>query len=180
MKKKGFTIIELLMVVAVLAVLLGIITTAVFASLRQARGRRAEAMRQTLQNGIVAYRQLKDRWPGKLEDLAEDPPQSRGAVITLNTSEYDNVVQELLKVSVGKTVKNRVMDPVGLLIMGSSGSEGRSSGVDFRSAAQKNGPYAKRMSTSEMTVVYQGGNGKAYRYKIDYNTETDSVTVRTQ
>ncbi len=180
MKRKGFTIIELLMVVAIMATLLGIITTAVFSSLRQARGRRAEAMRQTLQNGIAAYRQLKDEWPEELENLARDPPPNSGTVITLNNGQYDKVVQELLKMSVGKSARNRVMDPVGLLIMGASGTDGKSSGVDFRSAAQKNGPYAKRMSTSEMTVVYQGGNGKAYRYRIDYNTEADSVTVRTQ
>ena len=61
MRKKGFTIIELLMVVAIMATLLGIITTAVFSSLRQARDRRAEAMRQTIQNGIAAYRQIKDK-----------------------------------------------------------------------------------------------------------------------
>ena len=101
MRKKGFTIIELLMVVAIMATLLGIITTAVFSSLRQARDRRAEAMRQTIQNGIAAYRQLKDKWPGELETLAGNPPESRGTVITLNTGEYDSVVQELLKVSVG-------------------------------------------------------------------------------
>lgn len=178
MRKKGFTIIELLMVVAILATLLGIITTAVFASIRQARDRRTQAMRQTIQNGIAAYRQLKDKWPGDLEDLAKDPPANRGTVITLNQGEYDSVVQDLLKVSVGKNVKNRVMDPVGLLVMGKSGTEGKSSGVEFRAAAQKNGPYAKRMSTSEMTIVHQGGNGKAYRYKIVYNTESDSVTVQ--
>ena len=178
MRKKGFTIIELLMVVAILATLLGIITTAVFASIRQARDRRTQAMRQTIQNGIAAYRQLKDKWPGDLEDLAKDPPANRGTVITLSQGEYDSVVQDLLKVSVGKNVKNRVMDPVGLLIMGKSGTEGKSSGVEFRAAAQKNGPYAKRMSTSEMTLVHQGGNGKAYRYKIVYNTESDSVTVQ--
>ena len=178
MKRQGFTIVELLMVIGILAVLLGIITTAATASIRQARDRRTQAMRQTIQNGIAAYRQLKDRWPGDLEDLARDPPQSRGTVITLNTAEYDSVVQDLLKVSVGKNVKNRVMDPVGLLIMRKSGTEGRTSGVEFRAAAQKNGPYAKRMSTSEMTLVHQGGNGKAYRYKIVYNTEADSVTVQ--
>ena len=178
MRKKGFTIIELLMVVAILATLLGIITTAVFSSIRQARDRRTQAMRQTIQNGIAAYRQLKDKWPGDLEDLAKDPPANRGTVITLTQGEYDSVVQDLLKVSVGKNVKNRVMDPVGLLIMGKSGTDGKSSGVEFRAAAQKNGPYAKRMSTSEMTLVHQGGNGKAYRYKIVYNTESDSVTVQ--
>ena len=180
MKKRGFTIIELLMVVTILATLMGIITTAVFASLRQARGRRADAMRQTLQNGIIAYRQLKDEWPGDLEKLANKPPSNRGTVITLTTDEYDSVVEDLLKVSMGKSAKNRVMDPIGMLVMGKNGSEGKSSGVDYRSAAQKNGPYAKRMSSSEMTIVYQGGNGKARRFKIAYNTEADSVTVSTQ
>ena len=180
MRKKGFTIIELLMVVAILATLLGIITTAVFASIRQARDRRTQAMRQTLQNGIAAYRQLKDEWPGDLEKLARDPQLNNGTVITLNNSQYDKVAQELLKVSAGKSVKNRVMDPVALQVMAASGSDGTSIPVDFRYAVQKNGRYAKRMSTSEMTIVYEGGNGKAYRYRIDYNTETDSVTVRTQ
>lgn len=180
MKRRGFTIIELLMVVAVLAILMGIITTAVTASIRQSRGRRAEAMKQTLQNGIAAYRQLKDKWPGKLEDLAKDPPSDRGTVITLNKDEYDNVVQALLKVSVGKSAKNRVMDPIGLMVMGKNGEDGKASGLDFRAATEKGSPYAKRLSKSEITVVYQDGNGKARRYRIDYNTEADSVTVRTQ
>jgi len=90
-------------------------------------------------------------------------------------------VQELLKISASKAVKARVMDPVGLLIMGAGGTDGKSSGVDFRSAATKNGPYAKRMSTSAMTVVYQKtDSGKAYRYVIEYNAESDSVAVMTQ
>ena len=62
--KKGFTIVELLMVVAILAVLLGIVTTAATASIRQARERRTQAVKQTLQNGIAAYRARKDEWPG--------------------------------------------------------------------------------------------------------------------
>ncbi len=178
MKRKGFTIIELLMVVAIMATLLGIITTAVFASINQARDRRTQAMKQTIQNGIAAYRQLKDEWPEQIETWADK--SHNGKLGYLSNNDYDKVMQALLKQSVGKNMKNRVMDPVGLLIMGKNGTDGKSSGVDFRSAAQKNGPYAKRMSTSEMTVVYQGGNGKAYRYVIEYNTESDSVTVMTQ
>ena len=179
MKRQGFTIVELLMVIGILAVLLGIITTAATASVRQARERRTSAMKQTLQNGIMAYRQLKDQWPGKLEDWAER--QNRGTVGYLSNGDYDKVMQELLKNSAGKSVKVRVMDPVGLLIMGATGTDGKSSGVDFRSAATKKGPYAKRMSTSEMTVIYQKKeSGKGYRYVIEYNAESDSVTVMTQ
>ena len=177
--KKGFTIVELLMVVAILAVLLGIITTAATASIRQSRDRRAQAMKQTLQNGIAAYRQLKDEWPGKLEDWAEQ--EHEGSVGYLSNGDYDKVMQAMLKVSAGKSARNRVLDPVGLLVMGAAGTDGKSSGVDFRAAATKNGPYAKRMSTSEMTVVYQKkDSGKAYRYVVEYNTESDSVTVMTQ
>ena len=57
--KKGFTIVELLMVIAILGVLLGIVTTAATASIRQSRERQAKAMQNTLQNGIAAYRARK-------------------------------------------------------------------------------------------------------------------------
>ena len=56
--KKGFTIVELLMVIAILGVLLGIVTTAATASIRQSRERQAKAMQNTLQNGIAACMNL--------------------------------------------------------------------------------------------------------------------------
>ena len=177
--KKGFTIVELLMVVAIIAVLLGIVTTAATASIRQARERRTSAMKQTLQNGIAAYRQLKDEWPGKLEDWAEQSHD--GTLGYLSNGDYDKVVQELLKVSAGKGAKNRVLDPVGLLVMNASNQDGSRSSVDYRSAATKKGKYGKRMSAREMTVVYQdAGSGRAYRFIIEYNTESDEVTVMTR
>jgi prepilin-type N-terminal cleavage/methylation domain-containing protein len=177
--KKGFTIVELLMVIAVIAVLLGIVTAAATASIRQARGRRAAAMKQTLQAGIVSYRQLKDEWPGKLEDWAEQ--SHNGTLGYLSNGDYDKVVQELLKLSAGKSARNRVLDPIGLLVMNATAKDGVSGGMDYRAVATKNHKYAKRMSATEMTVVYpKQEDGKAYRYVIEYNTESDSVTVMTQ
>ena len=178
MKKKGFTIIELMIVIAILAVLLGIITTVATASIRKGRERRRQAMRETLQNGIAAYQERKDEWPGKLEEWAKDPPRGKGTVITLETKDYDEVVQELLKVSAGKSPQNRVLDPVGLLVMRSSENNGSSAGRDYREVVKKNGKYGKRMSVKDMTIVYPNvDNGKAYRYVIKYNTLSDSVTV---
>ena len=59
--------------------------------------------------------------------------------------------------------------------------DGSRSSVDYRSAATKKGKYGKRMSAREMTVVYQdAGSGRAYRFVIEYNTESDEVTVMTQ
>ena len=131
--KKGFTIVELLMVIAIIAVLLGIVTTAATASIRQARERRTRAMMLTLQNGIAAYRQLKDEWPGKLEDWAEQSHQ--GTLGYLSNGDYDKVVQALLKVSAGKSAKNRVLDPVGLLVMNATAKDGSASGLDYRAVA---------------------------------------------
>ena len=42
----GFTIVEMLMVIGILAVLMGIVTTAASAAIRQARERRTEASKQ--------------------------------------------------------------------------------------------------------------------------------------
>jgi len=90
-------------------------------------------------------------------------------------------MQKLLKASAGKNLKRRVMDPVGLQVMSATFQDGKTTCSDFRSAAQKNGKYSKSMSTSEMTVVYEKKDtGKAYRYVIEYNTESDDVTVMTQ
>ena len=91
------------------------------------------------------------------------------------------MVQELLRVSAGKGAKNPVLNPVGLLVMSAGKEDGSRSSVDYRSAATKNGKYGKRMSSQEMTVVYQdAGSGRAYRYIIEYNTESDEVTVMTR
>ena len=177
--KRGFTIIELLMVIAILAVLLGIVTTAATASIRQSRERKTQAMKQTLQNGIAAYRVRKGKWPGKLEDWAEQ--QHDGTVGYLSNSDYDRVMQDLLKLSAGKSAKARVMDPVGLSVIPVSGTDGKVDCMDFRSVTTKNNKHAKRMEYNEMTVVYpRTDNGRAYRFVIEYNTESDEAAVMTQ
>ena len=178
--KRGFTIIELLMVIAILAVLLGIITTAATASIRQSRSRQTLAMKQTLQNGIAAYRTRSDEWPKKLEDWA-DGTGNKGKVGYLSNSDYDQVVQEVLKRSMGKYARNRVMDPVGLAVIPASESDGKIGCMDFRTVTTKNNKHAKLMEYNEMTVVYpRTDTGKAYRYIIEYNTESDEVTVMTR
>lgn len=179
--KRGFTIIELLMVIAILAVLLGIITTAATASIRQSRSRQTQAIKQTLQNGIAAYkvRDKRGRWPDKLEDMVTKEPD--GTVGYLARNDYDSVVQELLKKSTGKYAKNRVMDPVGLAVIPVSNDDGQVGCMDFRTVTTKNNKHAKRMEPSEMTVVYPRTNdGKAFRFVIEYNSESDEVTVMTQ
>ena len=177
--KRGFTVIELLMVIAILAVLLGIITTAATASIRQSRDRKTQAMKQTLQNGIAAYRVRKDKWPGKLDDWSDQV--SKGKVGYLSNTDYDKVVQELLKESTGRRAKTRVMDPVGLSVIPVNAADDKILCMDFREVTTKKNKHAKLMDYNEMTVVYpKTENGNVLRYVIEYTAESDEVTVMTR
>ena len=177
--KKGFTLVELMMVVAILAVLLGIVTTAATASIRQSRERQAQAMKQTLKNGIAAYKVRRGKWPGKLEEWANQENQE--TLGYLSNPDYDNLIHELLRASSGKSAKSRVMDPVGLAVMPTGGADGKLNCMDYRSVTTKNNKHSKRMEPNEMTVVYpRKDTGKAYRYVIEFNPQSEEVTVMTQ
>ena len=114
--KKGFTIIELLMVMAILAVLLGIITTAATASIRQSRDRQTQAMKLTLQNGMAAYRVRNDEWPGTLNDWSDKVAQGKVGylsnndyeVYTFTASETDGITFNALRMSDGKKIIGKV------------------------------------------------------------------------
>ena len=178
--KKGFTIVELLMVIAILAVLLGIVTTAATASIRQSRERQSKAMQNTLQNGLAAYRARKGEWPGDLENWAKNPPD-KGTLGYLSNNRYDDVMHKLLSASSGKSSKSRVMDPVGLAVIPNGGTDGKLDCMDYRTVTTKNNKHAKRMEPNEMTVVYpRNEDGRALRFVLEYNTESDEVTVMTQ
>ena len=63
----------------------------------------------------------------------------------------------------------------------SAGADGKVNCADYRAVTTKNNKHAKRMEPDEMTVVYpKRENGMAYRYVIEYNTESDEVTIMTQ
>ena len=109
MKKKGFTIVELLMVVAVLAVLTGIITTAASSAIKPARARRTDAAQATLQNGIAAYYAQHNYWPpkgGALDKWSENGLTGGKHVAYLDDTAYDARVYELLRVSVGSSASS--------------------------------------------------------------------------
>ena len=153
--KKGFTIVELLMVVTIIAVLLGIVTTA--------------AMRSIVQGGIDAYHRQNDKWPGAIETYAE-----KGEGHTLNATEYDDVMKELLKESTGAAGKNPVMDPTGLMVMRIGSPDNKTTGIDFRTAVTE----TKSLGVNQMTVVYPvSDTGRACRFTIKYNEKSDSVSV---
>ena len=61
--KKGFTIVELLVVIGVLAVLMTIVVVAASGVQKGGREKRASAMRSALEQAIAAYYAQEGKWP---------------------------------------------------------------------------------------------------------------------
>lgn len=180
--RNGFTIVEMLMVVAVLAVLMGIVGTAASSAIRQARSRKAVALQQCVQVGIATYHAQKGHWPGKLKNLAENGGGDE-SVHELSVDDYDGVMLELAKVSVqGKNAP--VMDVSGLIVArkGLAGKDYRNppkaSGQEFREAVKQGKKRGAPVALNDMAFGYQeSSHGYFRRFHITYNADSDSVTV---
>ena len=69
--KKAFTIVELLVVIAVIGVLLGIVTVAASDSVKASRANQASALCSIVQTALATYYAQKGEWPGKLQSWAD-------------------------------------------------------------------------------------------------------------
>ncbi len=194
--KKGFTIVEMLMVIAVLAVLTGIVTTAATSAIRQARSRKADALRDVLQNGISAYYAQRGYWPpksGQLQKWADDgldsKYKSKGQhVVALDDNAYDEMMQALVKDCVNASA-SPVMDVGNLAAARKTAAaqtddDGypRCTGRELRqylgALKAKGGSSGSVLKVSEMVFGYTDAKtGRFRRFTVKYNADSDSVTV---
>lgn len=193
-KKRGFTIVEMLMVIAVLAVLVGIVSTAATAAVRKSRMRKNEALRAALQTGIATYYQREGFWPPgkngfiqKLTSNGLDSKYSKSGVQPLSEDGYDELMSFLV-VNCLNASGNQVMDVSGFTAVRKSATaatdrdgQPKCYGEDVKSwvaklmAAQARGSVPK---ASEMTFGYSNSEkGYFRRFVIKYNALADSVTV---
>ena len=165
--KKGFTIVEMLMVIGILVVLMGIITTAASQSVQAGRSRRAEALCSAVQSGLAAYYAQKDEWPSPLGGKVRN-----GISSNVNSSDEEE----------GEVYGNPLMDISGLFVSrdpGEAGSKGY--GMDFMSAIRGTKRSRTKMSTSEMYFGYPDtATGRFRRFKMIYSIPTDQLTVGRQ
>ena len=202
--RSGFTIIEMLVVIAILAVLLGIVGTAATAAVRNARVKRADAMKRAWQGAITSYYAQRGVWPGELETIAKN---SNKIIIDLEDGQINSVFQAIVEESVNKA--NPLIDVSALYVCRNSSAKGCNDlhgdkrqhrdldeefhpcgsctkvhfcgdqncigGLDFAKAR------ADGVSIKSMAFGYPGKyHGKFRRYYIRYNTQTDAVTVGTR
>lgn len=71
MKRKGFTLVELLMVVIIIGILVTLAVPSYYKSIERAKGGKAKASLRTIMNAEVQYRALNDTFTLNLPDLAD-------------------------------------------------------------------------------------------------------------
>lgn len=180
--RRGFTIIELVMVIAILGILLGIVTTAASNSIKQARTRKAEACCKVVQAGFETYYSQKGEWPGNIDSkVKSNTSVDDDDTCEIEPSDVDEMMRDILK---EYKKGNPCLDISGLFVSRHQGNKGsRDLGMDFMTAIrgtkkEKNG---QRMSSSEMHFGYpESEHGYFRHFKVVYSKPTDQMKVSTQ
>ncbi len=197
--KKGFTLVEMLVVIAVIGILGGIVTTAAVGAIKNGRSKRADAMCVALEQGIAAYYAQEGNWPDAIEKKAQSMDS---ATYTFTPDEADSIFQDVVGCGFGKghaSHKAMLVDATALFVCDKSsvGNQQRGcydnhsnkkerrtycagmgcrNGIDFSEATKKGGKV--RIPFSQMAFGFQGPeNGKFCRFWITYNGQADSVSV---
>lgn len=188
--KKAFTIVELLVVVAILGVLMTMVFVSVKGSLADARDRRAEALCKTVQAGLASYHVLYDEWPeplaGKVRSGSFSDTNEEGEDRRTDPEKYvlkADEVRKMVKALVDEAKKgNPLMDVSGLFVSRATGEPGtRGTGYDFTEAVRGSNRNRKKMNTAEMYFGYaEREKGYFRRFKMVYSVPGDSLTVSKQ
>ena len=178
--RSAFTIVELLMVIGIIAILLGIVTTAASESLRASRDRRASAVIAVMQSGLAAYYAVKEEWP---MDFSGKEGNHKNESNVIDKNQYDLSASEVKKCdyAVVETAKTGapLVDVSGLWVSRSSGESGKYvPGLDFMSAIRGTRESSKKMKLDEMYFGYpRSSDGGFERYGMGYSIATDQLTV---
>ena len=191
--KRGFTIVELMMVVGIIAVLMGIVTTAASTSIKSSRTQKANALCALVQAGLATYREQKGEWPVNLPTERTNNEGGGGKndpeKVVLTAAEVRQCVQKLVMEA---KQNNPMMDISGLFVSRSDGepmgkdADGRvgikaAYGMDFFTAVHGSKQSQKRMKVAEMYFGYPDPEtGYFVRFKMVYSVPGDIITVSKQ
>lgn len=185
------------MVCGIIAILMGIVTTAASSSIKSSRKQKADALCTLVQAGLSTYREQKGEWPVNLPTSRSNNEGAGGKTdpdrIVLTGEEVRESVRKLVHEA---KQNNPMMDISGLFVSRQDGelSGGGSNvaganksglkaayGLDFMQAIRGTKRSQKRMKVSEMYFGYPDPEtGYFLRFKMVYSIPTDTITVSKQ
>lgn len=192
--KKGFTLIELAVVIAVIGVLLGIVTTVASSSIRQGRVRKAESLCRLVEAGLATYYAQKGVWPGRIGQQIDNDSLSGGSnnlggngqtdrdQYVLSAAEAKDAIYEIVNETVNE--HNPMLDVSGLFVSANPGEQPRSqlkkhgaTGMDF-DEARRQGSHRSAISLSSMYYGYPDATTGRFRsFVLVYSFPADQMRV---
>lgn len=159
--KRGFTIVELLVVIAIMAVVATLATQAAMKAMRQSRSKRIETTRRSLELALMNYRTLHGEWSFDTSIMQQDPKLG-AQFLWLHGKNNAKAFESLLATSNGK---KSYLDTSALFT--------RVNGA--RMTVQK----AIQDNRSDIAIGYAQPDNvdRFYYYCVLYRKETDSVVV---
>lgn len=190
MRRRGFTLVELMMVVGIISILLTVVVSSVSSSMKAARSRRASAICSAVQAGLATYYAQNDEWPdplaGKVRNGNFGGSNDEGAngyndadMYVLQASEVRSMVKALVDEAKNG---NPLMDISALFVSRDPGEKGgKGYGMDFFTAVRGDKRSKKKMNSGEMYFGYPDpSTGRFRRLKMVYSIPADQLTVSVQ
>ena len=187
----GFTIVELLMVIGVIGILMGIVTTTAIGSLKSSRAQKATALCRIVEQGLATYYAQTGKWPeplggrvasGAVGSRTNDEGynnQSDYNMYILSNTEGQQMIRNIVEVS---AKGNPMLDISGLFVSRDPGeSNGHGYGTDLFDAVRGTKRNPERMTLSEMNFGYPDPETGYFRhFKIVYSIPSDEIKVSRQ
>jgi len=176
------------MVIGIIMILMGIVTTAASSSVKSSRLQRANALCTVVQAALETYREQDERgrfpgqesWDTRRANQEGVNNNNEADIYVLNGTEVRACVRALVdKARDG----NPMMDVSGLFVSRSDGegSGSRATGMDFMSAIRGTKRSKVKMKVPEMYFGYPDPEtGSFRRFKMTYSIPTGQLTVSKQ
>lgn len=191
--RRAFTIVELMMVVAIIGVLLGIVTSAASSSIKRARVHKANTVCTLVEQGLATYYAQYGKWPGSVGDAIKNGGYADQEYVVLETSQVDEMLVALIKEA---SEGNPLMDISGLYVSGNSNVRPREDncprchgtrytpaqgarGLDFIEALRGTKRNPQKMKVRSMHFGYPHyDDGNFMPFMVVYSVPADKMTVR--